>query len=288
MNAPVSSLQTQWPAPLTAREWDKRFPGILDAVGLVAAGANIIMQLALPPVGYGVAESRVTSGSVFHHPFKRTRTTLTYLAVAMLGNDEEKQAYRMAVNRSHAQVRSTDDSPVKYNAFDPQLQLWVAACLYWGYADLLEKMHGKLSREQAQELYRLAEPLGTTLQVRADMWPATLDEFDAYWQENLKNLQIDDYIRGVLLDIADLNFMPAPIKLIFGRFNRFVTAGFLPAEMREQMHLQWSDAQQRRFQRVLSLVFRVNRFVPRVVRQAPTLLLMRDFRQRLRNSKSMV
>ena len=288
MNASVSPLKTEWPAPLTAREWDQRFPGILDGIGLVAAGANIIMQLGLPPVGYGVAESKVTSGSIFHHPIKRTRTTLTYLAVAMLGTEEKKQAYRMAVNRSHAQVRSDENSPVKYNAFDPKLQLWVAACLYWGYVDILEKMNGKLSREKAEELYKLAEPLGTTLQVRADMWPATLDEFDAYWRANLVNLQIDDHIRKVLLDIAELDFMPAPVKFLFGRFNRFVTAGFLPAEMREQMNLSWSDAQQRRFERVLSVVFGINRLVPRVVRQAPTLWLMRDFRKRLRQNKATV
>ena len=49
---------------------------------------------------------------------------------------EEKLAYRRAVNGAHAQVYSTDESPVEYNAFNPELQLWVAACLYWGFARL--------------------------------------------------------------------------------------------------------------------------------------------------------
>jgi uncharacterized protein (DUF2236 family) len=103
-----------------------------DAVvgaGLLAGTANVIMQLSRAPVGYGVLESKVDSGNVFHHPLKRTRTTLTYLAVASMGTDAERAAYRRGVNRPHAQVHSSVESPVAYNAFDTDLQLWVAACL---------------------------------------------------------------------------------------------------------------------------------------------------------------
>ncbi len=101
-------------------------------VALLAGPANVIMQLARPGVGYGVMESRVESGRIDLHPIKRARTTFTYLAVATAGTDAQKAAFRRAVNRAHAQVRSTPDSPVQYNAFDPELQLWVAACLYKG------------------------------------------------------------------------------------------------------------------------------------------------------------
>ena len=80
------------------------------------------MQLARPGVGYGVMESRVESGRVDRHPIKRARTTFTYLAVATSGTDAQKAAFRRAVNKAHAQVYSTDESPVKYNAFDKDLQ----------------------------------------------------------------------------------------------------------------------------------------------------------------------
>src|SRR5215472_7446067 len=105
-------------------------------VALLAGPANVIMQLARPGVGYGVLESRVESGRVDLHPIKRARTTFTYLAVAMAGSDAQKEAFRQAVNRAHAQVYSMPDSPVQYNAFDPDLQLWVAACLYKGGVDV--------------------------------------------------------------------------------------------------------------------------------------------------------
>lgn len=57
----------------------------LMGVALLAGPANVIMQLAQPGVGYGVMESRVESGRVDLHPFKRARTTFTYLAVATNG-----------------------------------------------------------------------------------------------------------------------------------------------------------------------------------------------------------
>ena len=95
MNAQATAIQNktrlenQWPEPLTAKQLDQKYPGILDLTVFLSAGANIIMQLANPAVGHGVAESRVKSGSILHRPLKRTRTTFTYLAVAMMGGIRE-------------------------------------------------------------------------------------------------------------------------------------------------------------------------------------------------------
>ncbi|KZX67011.1 hypothetical protein A3724_11115 [Alcanivorax sp. HI0033] len=255
---------------------------------LLAGGANIILQLALPGVGYGVAESRVESGSILHHPIKRSRTTFTYLAVAMMGTSEEKLAYRTAVNRSHAQVHSTEHSPVKYNAFDENLQMWVAACLYWGFVDTHQKLHGPMSQQEKETFYQLAHPLGTTLQVRQDTWPKDLQAFDAYWQEGLQQLHIDDRIRRYLMMIADLEFLSRPTRFLLGRFNRFVTTGFLPPEIRAQMQLEWNDKKQRRFERTVRTIGRISLLLPRVIRQAPYNLVLWDFRRRLKKGKPLV
>ena len=278
-------LQRQWPAPLTPREWDRRFPGLLDGVALMAGGANVILQLSRLPVGRGVLESRVDSGNIFRHPFKRFRTTVTYLAVALLGSTQEKLAYRQAVNRVHAQVRSTAESPVAYNAFDPELQLWVAACIYWGFVDTREKLYGPLSAAQARELYRLAEPIGTTLQVRPGMWPADLTAFDRYWREGLQRLELDEPVRGYLTDIADRRFLPP--RLGGGR-GRFMTAGFLPPELRAAMRFDWGPQQQARFEQRLARIARLNRRLPRWIRQLPFTLALWDLRRRLRRGLPLV
>src|SRR6478735_4463901 len=80
----------------------------LSGIGAQLAGqANVILQLSRPEIGYGVMNSRVHDGSAMLHPVKRARTTFTYLAVAMLGTDAERSAYRRAVTGQHAQVAST-------------------------------------------------------------------------------------------------------------------------------------------------------------------------------------
>jgi uncharacterized protein (DUF2236 family) len=88
---------------------DDQMPG---AAGMLGAAANVIMQLGNPGVGYGVVESTVDSGNVMFHPWKRLRTTISYLVVALFGTDDDIDRYRQAVNRSHVPVHSGPDSPV--------------------------------------------------------------------------------------------------------------------------------------------------------------------------------
>src|SRR6476646_714043 len=153
--------------------------------------ANVIMQLSLRPVAYGVMESTVESGRIDVHPWKRTRTTLTYLAVALMGTEEDRANYREAVNGSHRAVHSKPGAAVKYNAFDPKLQLWVAACLYWGLVDLEERLHGPMDEDTADVLYQYAARLGTTLQMRPEMWPRDRKAFQEYWNTTLATKAVD-------------------------------------------------------------------------------------------------
>ena len=266
-------------------------PDLVDTVngaGMMAGSANVIMQLARPGVGHGVVESRVESGRIFDHPIKRTRTTLTYLAVAVLGNDEERMAYRQAVNKAHAQVYSTESSPVEYHAMDPGLQLWVAACLYRGFEDIYVAFNGRLPEDDIESVYAAAAPLGTTLQVREEMWPATREDFQKYWNESMAQVHIDDNVREYLHAITRMKFLPRPISALFGGFNQFVTIGFLPEEFRREMRYTWTPRQQRRFDRLTSAVGFVTRHLPRVLREFPFNVYLWDLRFRIKRNLTIV
>ncbi|WP_292991225.1 oxygenase MpaB family protein [Mycobacterium sp.] len=239
-----------------------RVADLLNPAATLLPAANVIMQLSLPGVGYGVLESPVDSGNVYKHPFKRARTTGTYLAVATIGTDSDRALIRAAVDTAHRQVRSTASSPVSYNAFDPGLQLWVAACLYRYFVDQHEFLHGPLDEETADAVYQDAKKLGTTLQVRESMWPPDRVAFADYWKRSLEDLNIDPPVRDHLHGVAALIFLPWPLATLAGPFNLFATTGFLPPEFRTLMRLGWSESQQRRFEWLLSALRVADRLIP--------------------------
>lgn len=265
-----------------------RVADLLNPAAVLLPAANVIMQLSSPGVGYGVLESPVDSGNVYIHPFKRARTTGTYLAAATVGTDADRALIRAAVDTVHAQVRSGAASPVSYNAFDPRLQLWVAACLYRYYVDQHEFLYGPLDDASADAVYRDAERLGTTLQVREGMWPPDRVAFDEYWKRSLDELRIDPPVREHVRGVAAMAFLPWPLRAVAGPFNLFATTGFLPAEFRALMRLAWTPGQQRRFEWLLSALRLADRLIPHQAWILGYQMYLWDMRSRARRGKRIV
>jgi uncharacterized protein (DUF2236 family) len=266
--------------------------GGMLGVGLLAGPANVIMQLSRLGVGYGVVESRVESGRIDRHPIKRARTTFTYLAVSVNGTAEQQAAYRRAVNGAHAQVYSTDQSPVSYNAFDPKLQMWVGACMYKGVLDIYKIFVGEIDDQVADQLFDEGIALGTMLQVPREMWPANQAAFDRYWDESMAGVHIDDEVRDFLWPIAAGRVrgvkLPALVQRRLDDFNLLITGGFLPQRFRDEMGLDWDAEKQRRFDRLMRRIRFVNDLLPTVVRQFPFNWMLKDLDWRIRTGRSLV
>lgn len=253
----------------------KRMPAeladLLTVVGLTNQVANIIMQLALPGVGHGVNESRVVSGSPRRRPVKRARTTGQYLALAVMGSDEDRDAYRRELAIVHAAVQSTPDSPVRYSGNAQRLQKWVAACLFRYYLDQYTLLYGPLDTATLDRLTVAAAPLATGVNVKDGDWPQTWAEFARYWEQQKSELSIAPEVREDLISLADLSFLEEawgkPVRIVtrpLGGLFSFGTRGSLPPEFRQLMGWTWSDADQRRYQlllRALRLIDLVNPFV---------------------------
>jgi uncharacterized protein (DUF2236 family) len=260
----------------------------MDFWSFAGAAANVVMQLSVPGVGYGVVESKVDSGSILKHPWKRLRTTTQYLTVAVFGSDEDRAAFRDAVDVAHRQVISTPESPVRYNAFDRELQMWVAACLFVGLEDTYLLLRGEMTPDQAEQFYRSAWTLGTTLQVTEDQWPATRAEFGTYWDTACKQVVIEPPVRDYLLDLVDLRMINPVLGLPFRPLLKFLTIGFLAPVFREALGVKWSDGKQRRFEWLFLLVAFVNRFLPVFIRQGGSFVLLADVRRRVRAHRSLI
>lgn len=260
----------------------------MDFWAFAGGAANVIMQLSWPEVGYGVAESKVESGSLMKHPWKRARTTFQYLAVAILGTEKDRTAYREAVDGAHRQVKSEPGSPVRYNAFTRDLQMWVAACLFVGLEDTYQLLHGPMTDEQAEGFYRSSFTLGTTLQVTTNQWPATRADFDDFWNTACQRVAMDDVVRSYLTDLLDLRMVAFPLRWIYGPLLHFLTVGFLAPVFRDAMGVQWTATDQRRFQNLFLFVAFVNMFLPRSIRQGGSVFLLRLLRRRIKRHKPLI
>ncbi len=277
------------PEPRTTAPADFDIRDHMDGVGAFLAGpANVIMQLGLRPVGYGVVTKPRIEGSAMHHPFKRMRTTFTYLAVSLLGTDDDRLAMREAVDFSHRGVHSDPGAQVKFNAFDPKLQLWVAACLYFGYVDMLATMRGPLDDEVADAIYAESIRFGTTLQMPADAWPADRKAFEEYWRAGLAALEIDPIVRVYLLKLLQFKMVHPVMRVGSGQLMTWTNTGFLPAELREALGLEWSTRDERLFRLTMRALGLGSRLLPRPARIFPFNFFLWDFRRRVRKEKPIV
>lgn len=208
--------------------------------------------------------------------------------MAVLGSDRDRAAFRGAVDAVHREVKSTAASPLRYNAFDRDLQMWVAVRLFVGIEDTYQLLRGEMTAEQAGQFYRSAWTLGTTLQVSEDQWPPTREAFDTYWRTACERVVIDEAVRPYLMDLINLRMINSPLALPFRPLLKFLTAGFLAPVFRDAMGLRWSSARQRWFERLFLLVALVNRFLPVFVRQGGSYVLLADVRMRARRHKPLV
>lgn len=256
--------------------------------GLLGGTANVIVQLGHLPVGHGVANSTVDSGSVMLHPLKRLRTTMTYIAVALAGTTEERRRYRQAIDRQHVHVRSGPDDEVAHDAFDPELQLWVAACLYWGAVDLYHRMHGPMDVDLADRWFADAARFGTTLQVPAATWPPDRDAFARYWAQGLEQVEVDATVRAYVDALLDLEMLPGPVRVPLAPFHRWVSTGLLPPRLRDELGLAWSPQDERRLDRLMRSLGAMSRRLPGVLRRFPLNAYLADARLRMRLGRPLV
>ena len=246
------------------------------------------MQLSRLPIGHAIAEGKIVSGSLRHHPIKRTRTTLAFIIVALFGSDDERMVLRREINAQHRLVHSDDESPVTYDALDPELQLWVAACMFRGVIDTVTLLYGPVTDAAFVALLKRCAPFATTLQVSASRWPKDRTAFEEYWTGALREVTMDDVTRAYLQGLASLDFLPTPFARLLGPSHRFLTVGFLPSPFREELGLTWTLKQQERFVRLTSRAARVNARLPTVIREFPWNVIEWDTHRRIARGRAVL
>jgi uncharacterized protein (DUF2236 family) len=232
-----------------------------DAILLAGGARAILLQLANPGVGHGVAEH----SDFVDRPLDRLHGTLTYLYVTVYGTPDEARAVARAVGSAHAPVAG---------ASDPGLQLWVAATLYDTAMRVRELVYGPLAEEDAESLLADYAVVGTALGVPRSSWPADRAAFDEYWSSAA--IAVDDVAREVASALLHPVNVPWWMRALMPTV-RLVTAGLLSPELRRAYGLEFDE---RRFRRLVRVTRAVYPRLPRLVRHAPMRRYVRAFRAR--------
>ncbi|TFD74854.1 DUF2236 domain-containing protein [Cryobacterium fucosi] len=246
-----------------------------EGVLIGAGGRSILLQIANPAIGHGVAHH----SNFASRPLDRLRGTLTYVYAVVFGTPAEAASASLRVNRAHGPVvgKAVDGAPA-YSAFTPELQLWVAATLYDSAITMRELVFGPLDDDTADALYLDYAVLGTALQVPAALWPVDRAAFAMYFRDRLAELRTDATTRAVAWELLYPRSGPVWLRLLMP-VGRLLTVGLLPPLVRELFQLDWSPRSQRRFDRLLAFIGVLYPLLPLRLRHWPKNHFLRAVRQ---------
>ena len=221
-----------------------------EAIILAGAGRAILLQLAYPQVGYGVARH----SNFADNPMSRLHGTLMYVYAVMAGTPADRELAQRYVRRMHEPVHGGGaDGVPAYDARDPELQLWVAATLYDTAILVHRRVLGHLPESRATALYERYAALGTALEVPPASWPEDRSAFARYWQDATGRLAPDDTIRAQADALWKAAKAPRWVRPLMP-LNRFVTADLLPPDVRDAYGMAWTPSDQRRADLLWSVV----------------------------------
>lgn len=250
-----------------------------EAVLIAGGGRGVLLQIADAGVGRGVAEH----SDFASRPLDRLHATLTYVYAVAFGSDEEIAFVRARVNRRHGPVHSAPGEE-SYTAFDPQLQLWVAATLYNSALTVHRQVFGEPDDVLADRLYAAYADLGTVLQVPAGVWPVERAAFDRYWSARLGQLTADAAARRIARDLLWPRTGPLALRIVMP-LARLLTVGLLPRRVRDLYRFTWTEWHQRAFDTVLAVIRVVYPRLPRRLRQWPKNHYLRVLRRHMREAR---
>jgi uncharacterized protein (DUF2236 family) len=221
-----------------------------DACTLIAAGYALVLQVAHPTVGIGVAQhSRYRE-----EPWERLARTLDFTTALLYAEPATAAAAARELRASHARIRGTRPDGGRYHALEPAAFAWVWASLYEAIAAAHRHFGSPMSREEEERFWVEWRRLGRLLGVHGRDLPATLDGYCDYFDGMVYDVLEDNgSVQGVLATLGQpacppsfrrlapawrLGVMPGAHAL------RLATAGLLPHVLRERFGLGWTLQQE--------------------------------------------
>lgn len=233
----------------------------------LAAGYALLMQVAHPTVGAGVAEH----SSFERDPWGRLLRTMDYLYLISRPN-REAAAVGRRVRELHKSIKGTKPDGSRYHALEPEAYAWVHATLIEATVRAYRQFVAPMSESDAADFYAQYMPLGRLLGVRErDLppdWAGFRDYFETMCSERLQRTETVDRVVATL-DAREPPPVPVVrslwplLRLAPARAVRVSTVGLLTPELRTRLGLPWERRDARDFRRMGRLSRAATPILPR-------------------------
>ena len=253
-----------------------------DARLLGVAGYPILLQVAHPTVGAGVAEHSVFKTD----PWGRLFRTLDYSYALTYGGPRIAWEIGRRVRDFHRDIRGTRPDGEPYYGLEPTAYAWVHATLADGIVRGHEVFGRPMEQQQIESFWADWRRQGRLIGVRDHDLPGTWPEFRAYFDRMVEDeLGDNDAVQDVLAALAAPARPPLPVlgerawrlvRLPAVRSTGLATIGCLPPILRERFGVEWPASKERRFRLLASASRAATPLMPKPLRNiGPTYLRRR-------------
>ncbi|MCA9690325.1 MAG: DUF2236 domain-containing protein [Myxococcales bacterium] len=238
-----------------------------EAIVFLGAGRAALLQLAHPFVAQAIADH----SSVRADPLGRFRRTFEHVYTMIFSPLADALESARRVHAIHCRVygaltETTSEFGARYRANDVDALLWVYATLVETAVQVRELVFGPLelaTRERYyQESWRFAALFGIPQAALPRDWAAFLAYNEAMWRA----LPVGEPARAIrrFLFASPRGWQ----RSLLARLE-LVTAGLMPATLRDPFELSFTAAERAAFQRVIARVARVYPRLPGRLRHVP-------------------
>lgn len=242
----------------------------LEPLIFLGGGRALLLQVAHPLVAAGVADH----SDYRDDPWGRLGRTVDVMMKMSFGPPEVSARQRRRLDATHRRVTGVSAEGGAYAARDPDLLVWVWATLLDTSLLVYERCYGRLPDIERGRYYEEQKLLAHACGVPEGACPATFADFERYVDSMVeRELRVTPPAKEVCASVT-APVLRWPVGPIAAAPLRLVTAGLLPAPLREGYGLGWSANEERLLWALFAAAGGVARMVPRGLRTRPSLWLV--------------
>jgi uncharacterized protein (DUF2236 family) len=218
-----------------------------SVVGL--SGPRTLLMQAAHPVAF--AGFFAHTGAL-DDPYARLQRTVRVLGLIGFGDKAEARNATARVRAIHRRVHGELAEPAgrfpagtPYSATDPELLLWILACMADSALVVYQRYVRSLTRAERDAFWQDYKLVGRQFGLRNSDMPLEIEDFDAYMRAMIEG---DDlFVTPKARELAVRIVMHPPVSLHARpmlELANFVTVGLLPAKLRRMYGFSWDPARE--------------------------------------------